>query len=92
MPFGAVVVGRVSVPTEGSFTLPAASITVLDGAPAVYVVDDAMTLERRPVTVLRYEAETAVLTGEIAAGERVVTAGVSKLRPGQDVTLWEDAR
>lgn len=92
MVFGAVIEGRVSIPVEGSFTIPAAAITVLEGAPAVYVVDSALKLERRPVTVLRYEAETAVLSGSLKPGERVVSAGVSKLRPGQDVTLMEDAR
>lgn len=92
MAFGAVVEGRVAVPVEGSFTVPAAAITVLEGAPAVYVVDGAMKLERRAVTVLRYEAEAAVLSGSLAAGDIVVTAGVSKLRPGQDVTLWEAAQ
>lgn len=92
MGFGTVVEGKVTVPVAGSFTIPAAAITAMDGAPAVYVVDDAMKLERRPVTVLRYEAETAVLSDGLTPGERVVTAGVSKLRPGQDVTLWEDAQ
>ncbi|MCU0906584.1 MAG: efflux RND transporter periplasmic adaptor subunit [Rhodobacteraceae bacterium] len=92
MVFGAVVEGHVRVPVAGSFTVPASAITVLDGAPAVYVVDRAMQLERRAVTVLRHEAQTVVLTGNLAAGDLVVTAGVSKLRPGQDVTLWEAAQ
>ena len=90
--FGAVVEGKVAVPVEGSFIIPAAAITAMDGAPAVYIVDDAMKLERRPVTVLRYETETAVLSDGLTVGERVVTAGVSKLRPGQDVTLMEAAQ
>ena len=92
MGFGAVVEGKVQVPVEGSFTLPGTVITAMEGAPAVFVVDDAMKLERRPVTVLRYEAETVVLSDGVTAGERVVTAGVSKLRPGQAVTLMEAAQ
>ncbi|WP_158241776.1 efflux RND transporter periplasmic adaptor subunit [Tabrizicola sp. TH137] len=92
MSFGSVVEGKVLVPVAGRFTIPAAAITVQDGAPAVYVVDAGMKLERRPVTILRYETATAILSGGIGVGDRVVTAGVSKLRPGQDVTLWEAAQ
>jgi hypothetical protein len=41
------------------------------------------------VTVTRYVADAIVLSGGVAAGEIVVTAGVQLLRPGQKVAPVE---
>ena len=46
----------------------------------------------KPVTVSRYETDRVVLSGGLAKGEIVVTAGVNRLREGQKVRLAEAAR
>ncbi len=41
----------------------------------------------REVTVMARDADTVILSGGIAAGERIVIAGVHSLTPGQVVTV-----
>ena len=63
------------------------------GQSAVWVVDAASGLVTlKPVTVSRYETDRVVLSGGLAKGEIVVTAGVNRLREGQKVRLAEAAR
>ncbi len=56
--------------------------------PAVWVVDPATKqVKLRPVTVAQFREDGAAITGGIASGEWIVTAGVQKLRPDQVVRL-----
>lgn len=90
MALGVSVRGKAQLPSTQLIHLPASSLTSEDGRPAVYVVPESgSALTRRPVEVARYSKDTVFVTGGLAAGERVVTAGVSKLRPGQIVKLEE---
>ncbi|EKK4083518.1 hypothetical protein PNF79_004209, partial [Cronobacter dublinensis] len=41
------------------------------------------------VTIAAYTATDALLTGGVSPGDRVITAGVSKLRPGEKVIPGE---
>ena len=92
MALGVSVRGKAQLPPTQLIHLPASSLTSEDGKPAVYVVPEGgNTLTRRPVEVGRYSKDTVFVTGGLTAGERVVTAGVSKLRPGQIVKLEEVA-
>jgi hypothetical protein len=43
----------------------------------------------RPVTVARYEIETAIIADGLAKGDIVVTAGANTLREGQKVRVAE---
>ena len=86
MAFGATVRGRLVMPGTPLIALPASSVTSEDGRPAVFVVDPAThALLRKPVEVARYSAAQVMVSSGLAAGDAVVTAGVSKLRPGQKV-------
>ncbi|MDC7827423.1 efflux RND transporter periplasmic adaptor subunit [Pseudomonas sp. BLCC-B13] len=86
MTLGATVTGRIILPGKALVTLPASALTSENGKPAVFVVQPATKeLVRKPVTVARYTATQALIESGIAAGDAVVTAGVSKLRPGQKV-------
>lgn len=88
MALGSSVVGRAILPTTKLIQLPAAAITMSNGNPAVYVVDDAnKSLVRREVVVARYGTSTVMIASGLTDGEHVVVAGVSKLRPGQEVRL-----
>ena len=88
MALGSSVVGRAIMPTTKLIQLPASAISASEGKPAVYVVDPSTNkLVRREVVVARYGTSTALIADGISDGELVVVAGVSKLRPGQEVRL-----
>jgi RND family efflux transporter MFP subunit len=88
MRLGSTVNGRVHFGSSGGIEVPASALTASDGAPAVWVVDPATnTVALRPVEVTRFAPATVGIAGGIEIGERVVTAGVQALRPGQEVRL-----
>ena len=53
----------------------------------VFVVKDDMTVEARPVKQNRVVGKTAVVEGNLDAGEVVVTDGQVNLRPGSKVSI-----
>jgi RND family efflux transporter MFP subunit len=69
--------------------LPLSAVISHGGGPSVYVVDGSGALTRRPVTVASFNEDAALVTGGIAAGDRVVTLGVQKLEPGLKVRTVE---
>lgn len=88
MAFGATVTGRIVIPGAPLIALPASAITGEAGHPAVFVVDPAkQELLRRPIEVARYGSAQVMVASGLAEGDHVVTAGVSKLRPGQKVAF-----
>ncbi len=67
--------------------LPMTAIFQQGPSPAVWVVDRASnTVALRPVSVLRWRDDTAVISAGLSDGDLVVTAGVHKLEAGQRVT------
>jgi RND family efflux transporter MFP subunit len=92
MRFGASIVGRLKASTAPVVVLPATALFDRLGKPAVWVVDTAAgTVALKDVTVSRYETDRVILSGGLAKGEVVVTAGVNRLREGQKVRLAEAA-
>ncbi len=88
MNLGATVTGSIMVPGVPVVKLPAASISSTDGEPAVFVVDPVTgRLSLKPVMVDRYDQDDVLISAGLDAGEKVVVAGISKLRPGQIVSL-----
>lgn len=86
MTLGATVKGRLILPGKTLIVLPASSLTNEGDKPAVFVVQPStQELKRKTVTVARYTATQVLVESGIAEGDAVVTAGVSKLRPGQKV-------
>ncbi|QII38305.1 efflux RND transporter periplasmic adaptor subunit [Rouxiella badensis] len=72
--------------------LPASALTRIQGKPAVFVVDTAgRRLQLRPVTLAGFTAADMLVSAGLRPGEHVVTAGVSKLREGEKVTVGEEA-
>jgi RND family efflux transporter MFP subunit len=69
--------------------LPLAAVLNRGTGPTVYVVDESGTLRLRPVTVGSFTADTALITGGINGGERVVTLGVQTLQAGLRVRTIE---
>lgn len=86
--FGMSVGGRWNGAPTSVVTLPLSAIFEKNGAPAVWVVDQASgSVMLKPVVVARYEADSVIIAGGIATGEVVVTAGINRLRENQKVRL-----
>jgi membrane fusion protein, multidrug efflux system len=80
----------VTLPRVGgapNISLPSTAIFQKDGKPAVWIVTAASTVDLRPVTVERYDTDRVYVADGIRTGERVVTAGVHRLAPGEKVKL-----
>ncbi|MGP2484515.1 efflux RND transporter periplasmic adaptor subunit [Pantoea eucalypti] len=71
--------------------LPASALTRFLDKPALLVVDAASRLQLRPVVLARFNAQQIFVTAGIQPGERVVTAGVNTLQPGEKVSLMQEA-
>lgn len=85
---GSTVTGSIRLSVPPGVEIPASTLTQADGRPAVWVVDpQSQTVSLRNVDVLRYDPARVVISQGLEAGERVVTAGVQTLRPGQKVRL-----
>jgi RND family efflux transporter MFP subunit len=77
--------------SASTVVLPSTALFQKDKEPAVWVVREDLTLELRPVTVERFESDQVLVAAGLGAGERVVTAGVHRLAPGEHVRLMEGA-
>jgi multidrug efflux system membrane fusion protein len=70
---------------RGAVTVPSAAIQRSPQSTFVYVVKPDQTVESRNVAAGLTEGDDTVVEKGLAAGERVVTDGVDKLRPGMKV-------
>lgn len=70
--------------------LPMSALARRDAEPAVWVVEPSTSqVKLRPVKVGQYREDGVTITSGLQAGERVVVAGVHKLRADQKVRLAE---
>ncbi|KQO61995.1 RND transporter [Methylobacterium sp. Leaf87] len=70
------------------FVLPATALLNTDGQDSVWLVDaSGKAVTRRPVTVTGRNGSRATVTQGLAAGDRVVVAGIHSLSEGQAVRL-----
>lgn len=90
MAMGASAQVQMPLSGPGMIALPASALTRTGDKPAVFVVDDAMRLHLRPIAPANYSAASVFIAGGIQPGEKVVTAGVSKLWDGETVSLGEE--
>lgn len=65
--------------------VPLAALFNQGKGPSVWKVDGEGNLTLAPVSVARYEAKTALLSGGVKEGETIVILGAHKLDPGQKV-------
>jgi len=72
-------------------SVPRESVNVGQNGNYVFVVDDSMKSEMRPVTVLYQDQFIAALGSGVKPGERVVTDGQLRLTPGAPVTITQAA-
>jgi multidrug efflux system membrane fusion protein len=71
-------------------TVPSVAIQTGPGGSYAYVVKNDSTVERRLVTVVQTENNSALVGSGLQAGERVVTAGQFKLDQGTKVQISKD--
>lgn len=72
--------------------LPINALHEVDGKQQIWVIDaQSQTVNPRPVTLVSREADSFVLSTGAKPGERVVTAGVNSLKPGQKVKVDEES-
>jgi RND family efflux transporter MFP subunit len=67
--------------------LPATALFQKDGKPAVWIIKEDGSVDLRAVAVARYDTDNVYIAEGIRTGERVVTAGVHRLAPGDKVKL-----
>lgn len=79
---------RLALP---AIRLPLTALTEHDGQPAVWVVDPkSLKVIRRRVELGPFHNDQVTIARGLAPGERVVTAGVHKLYPDQQVRLLDE--
>jgi RND family efflux transporter MFP subunit len=74
---------------ERAARLPLSAILNRGKGPAVFLVGASDMLELRPVTVVSFTEEEAVVTSGINDGDKIVTLGVQKLEAGTKVRVVE---
>jgi RND family efflux transporter MFP subunit len=76
---------------EGVAKLPLTALTQDQGRTSVWLVDPVtMTVRLQPIAVAGADGNTVLVGGGLTPGQRVVTAGVHVLTPGQKVKLFEN--
>lgn len=86
--FGSTVNASVDLPSAKTVVLPLTALYNAGDKPAVWVVDPATSsVKLVPVVVSRYDSDTFSVTSGLAAGDKVVVAGVRRLRPDMKVSL-----
>lgn len=89
MTLGAAVVGRGQWNERPSLVLPWSTLFQWEGKPAVWVVDSDDMVSVRPVEVLSYATGSLTIASGLDRQQRVVSAGIQLLHPGQKVTVIE---
>jgi RND family efflux transporter MFP subunit len=89
---GTTVTAYAPARDAGDITIPVSAVFEQGGRQQVWIVDPASrTVALRDVTVSGGDGRTAAVTAGLEAGDRVVTAGVHSLEPGQSVKIPEEA-
>ncbi|MBX8590593.1 efflux RND transporter periplasmic adaptor subunit [Pseudomonas cichorii] len=72
--------------------LPINALQEADGKTQVWIIDpQSQTVNPREVNVVSRDNDSFLLTGGVNAGEKVVSAGVNSLKPGQKVKVDEES-
>lgn len=72
--------------------VPLTAIFQQDGKPAVWILGADSTVALRPVDVAAWGEKDATIASGLAAGERIVVAGVHKLTAGEKVKVAAPAK
>jgi multidrug efflux system membrane fusion protein len=94
LPLGATVNIHAAPMSAGQvdvIKLPTSALRQEGAGSAVWLLDEAnMTVDLKPVQVATVDGNQVVISGGLQAGQKVVSAGVHVLTPGQKVTVYVD--
>lgn len=74
------------------FRVPLTAIFQQGDKAAVWIVAADRSVSLRQVTVTAYRDDGALISGGIAAGERIISAGVHKLTAGEKIRIIENGK
>ncbi len=87
---GTAISVTLSSAIEPKVELPLSAIQEAEGKSRIWVIDTQnQTVSPRDVHVLSRDQDSVIVTAGVKAGERVVSAGVNSLKPGQKVKVDE---
>jgi RND family efflux transporter MFP subunit len=87
---GSTITARLSSDQSSNLRLPGSAVLTEDGQTFVWTVDPpASTVSLRKVDIA-YDEDGIQVTGGLAAGARVVTAGTHSLKQGQQVRVEQE--
>ncbi len=93
MTLGAAVTGRAPLDTHEAVVLPWSALYEWRGKPAVWILGEDNRVAPQTVTIESFATGELILSGGVKPGQRVVTAGIQFLRPGQMAAIAQgDAR
>lgn len=77
---------------QAEFIVPLAALFQQGDQAAVWIVAADRSISLRPVKVAAYRDDGAVIAEGLAAGERIIAAGVHKLNSGEKIRIVESAK
>ncbi|EKK7703626.1 efflux RND transporter periplasmic adaptor subunit [Cronobacter sakazakii] len=89
MALGASVTVALPQTQTPGFTVPACALTRQNGHPTLFIIDAQQRAQPRPVTIAQYTSDSVIIAGGVRPGDKVIVAGVSKLRVGEKVIPGE---
>lgn len=90
---GTAISVSLSSAIKPKIELPLTALQEVDGKPRIWVIDaQSKTVSPRDIKIISRTDSTVVLAGGVKNGERVVSAGVNSLKPGQPVKFDEDSQ
>jgi RND family efflux transporter MFP subunit len=88
---GTTVTAYAPARTAGQITIPVSAVFERDGKQQVWIVDSiSKTVTLREVNVSSGDGGNAAVIAGLEPGDRVVTAGVNSLEPGQSVKIPQE--
>ena len=87
MTLGAAVTGRAQLDVREAIVLPWSALYEWQRKPAVWVLGEGNRVSQRIVTIESFATGELALSGGVKPGDKVVTAGIQFLRPGQMVAV-----
>src|SRR5258708_7489414 len=72
--------------------IPASALYEKDRKSAAWIVKSDQTIELRPILVARYDTDTVEVSCGLNSGERIITAGVHNMHPGEKASTMPDPR
>lgn len=90
---GTAISVTLSSAIEPRIELPLTALQEVDGKARIWLINPQdQTVSPREVQILERSADSVLVANGIKPGDRVVSAGVNSLKPGQKVKLDEEAR